>query len=592
MRVAPVGWASLFAATHITEYKLVIDSTTYLADHIISNPIITRPLLEKPAIGRVCSATMTVTIRPIENTTIPKAAPVEVYCRLTSKDGETTTAWLYIGKFYISQRSGTSQLVLTCRDDMIKAGQPYFDNASKSLGWPVQQKVVVEDIARIMGVSIDDRTVISQGESYRMDSPSTEELISEVLGYIGVCNGGNWVITEEGKLRLIPLASPSASAKQAIASTHSGFTETGIDVVISRVTLTDAEDEAYTAGTDTGYEITAYSPYANQTVCDALYTALSGVIYRPYRVETARINPLLEIGDTISATKRDGTTTNIVLHSATITCNIGYTATLESKAEQDGEEEIPYQTAQELQEARSVRMDRTYYGASLNRGSGLLVRKIQGDTEVAKAIFNADEMGFYQEGEAVLYFDVTERKWKLNGSMEIETHDSSNVTTIVDMNGRMLTIEQKVDGITVRGPNGETLIDGGSVVTDNLYLQRLFSRDDYGEVSSDSYVEMMTNGLNFILGQSETIGIGYYSAEKPQPYIIFGAGSSPKTSTLGMIKKYANGIWIGDSADREESEITRGTGLFVDTNTHKIYKYFNGVSAELADTSNVVAVFG
>jgi hypothetical protein len=59
-----------------------------------------------------------------------------------------------------------------------------------------------------------------------------------------------------------------------------------------------------------------------------------------------------------------------------------------------------------------------------------------------------------------------------------------------------------------------------------------------------------------------------------------------------MIKRYPNGIWIGDSADREESEITHGTGLFVNTTTHKIYKYFNGTSAELADTSNVVAVFG
>lgn len=593
MRVAPTGWTSLFAGVHVTEYKLVIGSTTYYAENILSNPIISRPLLEKPTIGRVCSATMTVTVRPIANTTIPKAAAISVYCRLASKDGQTTTSWLLIGKFYISSRTGSDRLVLKCRDDMIKAGQTYLDKASSSLHWPVQQLAVVQDIARIMGVALDDRTVIHQGTDYRMDSPNTEALISEVLADIGVCNGGNWVITEEGKLRLVPLASPSNTIQQALGQTHSGLTDTGLDVVISRVTLTDSEDEAITAGTDTGYEITAYSPYANQNVVNALLTALSGVIYRPYRLEVARINPLLEIGDTISAAKRDGTVVSMIYNTASITCNLSYSATLETKAEDDGEEEIPYQTAAELQQARSIRADRTYYGASLNRGSGLLVRKIRGDTEIAKAIFNADEMGFWQGEDAVFYFDAQERKWKLNGSIEVETQDGVNTTTITDMNGRMLTIEETVDGITITDPiTGTTLIDGGSIVTDDLYLQRLFSRDSHGSVVTDSYVEMMENGLNFILGQSETIGIGYYSAERPQPYIIFGAGSSPTTSTLGMIKRYPNGIWIGDSADREESEITHGTGLFVNTTTRKIYKYFNGTSAELADTSNVVAVFG
>ena len=156
-----------------------------------------------------------------------------------------------------------------------------------------------------------------------------------------------------------------------------------------------------------------------------------------------------------------------------------------------------------------------------------------------------------------------------------------------------ITIEETVDGITVTDPQtGQTLIDGGAIVTDNLYLNRLFPRSASSGDIADSYVEMQENGLNFILGQSESIGIGYYSSSVPLPYMVFGAGSSPRTDGLGMIKRYANGIWIGDTVDRDKSEITRGTGLFVDTNSRKLYKYYNGVAAELADTSNVVAVFG
>lgn len=592
MRLSPANWDTLFAnasGVHITEYKLVINGDTYTSENMQSRPIFTKPLLDEPTIGRVCSATMTVAIRPLANTTIPKAARVLAYCRLVSQDGATTTDWVLIGKFNISSRTGTKILTLKCRDDMIKAGQTYLDKADSTLNWPVQQSVVVADIARIMGVSVDNRTVIHTGTAYRAQSPGTEALISEVLSYIGVCQGGNWIITEEGKLRLIPLASPSGTAQQALGTAHNGYIEEGIDAVISRVTLTDKEDETYTAGNDSGIEITGYSPYANQTVTDALLTALSGTVYRPYRVEVARINPLLELGDTISVTDNEGNTRYVLLNSITVKGNMGYTATIESPAENDAEEEIPYQTAQELQSARSIRADRTYYGASLNRGEGLVIRKLQGDTETAKVIFNADEMSFYQGSRKILYYDAQNGHWRMSGSIEIETLNSSNITTISDINGRTITIEETVDGITVTDPQtGQTLIDGGSIVTDNLYLNRLFPQSG----SLDSYVEMEENGLNFILGQSETIGIGYYSSSVPLPYMIFGAGSSPRTDGLGMIKKYTNGIWIGDTVDRDKSAITRGTGIFVDTNARKLYKYVNGSAAELADTSNVVAVFG
>lgn len=588
MRVAPTNWAATLAEIHKTEYYVNINGINYFSDNMLSAPIINRPLLDKPAIGRVCSATMTVTVRPISD--IPKAAVLQVYCRLVSKESEKVTDWLLIGRFFVSSRkcSGNGAVTLNCRDAMIMAGQTYLDKTSLT-GWPIQQSIVVNDIVSIMGVRLDDRTFLKTGTNYRASTPDTDALISEVLAHIAVCNGGNWIITEEGKLRLMPLASPTEHPRQALSATHSGFTLEGIDAVISRVTLTDREDETYTEGNENGYELIAYSPYASQAVVDDLYATLADVVYRPYRLNIARIDPLLELGDTISAVDGEGNTYNIVINSAQITCNVDYTATLESKGEDDNEEEIPYKTAQELQAARSVRADRTYYGASLNRGEGLVIRKLQGDTEKAKVIFNADEMAFYQGSRQVLYFDAESGHWKMSGTIEIETLNSSNTTTISDINGRTLTIEETVDGITVTDPQtGQTLIDGGMIVTDDLLLNRLFSKSG----STDSYVEMQDNGLNFILGQSETIGIGYYSSSVPLPYMIFGAGSSPKKDGLGMIKKYANGIWIGDTVDRDKGEITKGTGLFVDTNSRKIYKYFNGISAELADTSNVVAVFG
>lgn len=599
MQNAPQNWDALFASSHKTEYKLVIDGVDYTAENLQGDPKITKPLLNKPEIGRVCSTTMTAVIRPKSGVTIPKAARAYCFCRLTSPDGQTATDWIPQGAYFVCSRSGKTNIALTLRDDMVKAGQTYYDKTSIK-NWPCQQETAVADIAALMGVEVDSRTELATGSAYRVNYLEGDTLISEVLSYIAASNGGNWIMTEEGKLRLVKLSSPEEILiAQDIGNTHGGYTETGVDVTISRITMTDDSDTLFTAGNDSGLEITVASPFANQEVVNDLAASLSGVIYRPHRIDKVRLNPLVELGDTLSVKKQDGTIIRTLLYSAVISCNVGYTASLAAEAAQDAEEEFPYKTAQELQAGRSVRTDRTYYGTSLNKGSGLVIRRIKGETEQARVTFNADEMAFYQGDKQVLYFDAVNQKWTMSAEMEVKVENAdgsySNLNVLAqglsseirDVNGKALKIEQTVDGLTVTDEKGNTLINGGSVYTDNLFLSRLFSRS-----GDNSYIEMLENGLNFILGQKETIGIGYYSSDVPLPYMVFGAGSSPQSDSVGMVKKYANGIWIGDSADRYSATIEKGTGLFVETATQKIYKYINGFGVEFADTSNVVAVFG
>ncbi len=621
MRTAPTNWAALLAAPHKVEYKLNINGVDYLSGNLQGNPVISKPLLDKPAIGRVCSATMKAVIRPIAGVTIPKAARVYAYCRLVSPDGNTITDWVKLGCFYVSSRSGKTNITLNMRDDMVKAGQTYFDKAALT-DWPKQQELVVADIARIMGVEVDSRSVFATGSSYRINYIAGDTLISEVLSYIAASNGGNWIMSEEGKLRLVPLSSPKSesTADMVLGKAHNGYTDTGVAVTISRVTMTDDNDETYTAGDDTGFELTFDNPFADQTVVDDVCEKLSGVAYTPYRVDVARADPLLELGDTVAVTKKDGSTVCVWLAAVDISCNVGCTCTLEAQAEQDAEEEFPYKTTAELRESRSIRANKSYYGTSLNKAEGLVIRRIKDGTEEARVTFNADEMAFYQGNTPVLYFDAVEQTWRMSASVEIEVKNedgesttlsvlanglSSEVTDlqkgysslqqsademsvqIQDVSGQYIEIKATVDGFTVTDENGKTLINGGSITTDNLFLSRLFSQD-----STNSYVEMLENGLNFILNNSTSIGIGYYSADRTQPYMIFGAGATPNIDTAGMIKKYSDGIWIGDSADRNAEVITKGTGIFVDTTTQTIYKYVKGYGVALADTSNVVAVFG
>lgn len=192
------------------------------------------------------------------------------------------------------------------------------------------------------------------------------------------------------------------------------------------------------------------------------------------------------------------------------------------------------------------------------------------------------------------YLNLNTGEFHLNGmatesdiTSAVEANNEQFNLKIKDVNGKYIELKETLDGVTVTTETGKTLINGGSISTDNLYLTRLLSK-----TSSKSYVEMLENGLQFVLGNANTIGIGYYNSKTPEPYILFGAGIEDNASADGMIRQYKNGIWIGNSVDRSSGGISGGTGIFVDTVKNIVYKYINGQPYVMADNTTVAAVFG
>ena len=61
----------------------------------------------------------------------------------------------------------------------------------------------VAEICHLMDVELDSRTVLNG--SYTIDYPANDWTLRDVLGFIGAAHAGNWIITNEGKLLLIPL---------------------------------------------------------------------------------------------------------------------------------------------------------------------------------------------------------------------------------------------------------------------------------------------------------------------------------------------------------------------------------------------------
>ena len=187
---------------HEEETKIVIAGEEYTNDEILSsNP--SGGIYSTPGIGNCASRQIDLEIYP--KGTIPRQAKIEVYQRLVL--GDQASEWIPKGVFFFSRRETnkiTGTLTVTGYDSMLKAEETWLTSDYDTENWPMPQADAVADIACRMGVEVDSRTVLS--EAFPVAYPVDENgdlTMREVLGYIAVANAGNWIITDEGKLRLL-----------------------------------------------------------------------------------------------------------------------------------------------------------------------------------------------------------------------------------------------------------------------------------------------------------------------------------------------------------------------------------------------------
>lgn len=162
----------------------------------------------EPVIGKAVSAEIDVKmLNPSGD--IPEMAMVIPYVRVCNSTEQSE--WLQQGVYYVDTReithndNGVDILTLHGFDAMLKAEQYYTDTGS--LDWSsgfVSDTAMVQDIADIMGVSVDSRTWDVMTDGYQVPLP-TSYTLREVLGYIAGAYAGCFVFTDVGELRLVSI---------------------------------------------------------------------------------------------------------------------------------------------------------------------------------------------------------------------------------------------------------------------------------------------------------------------------------------------------------------------------------------------------
>lgn len=206
-------WKQIAREDYTVEYKADIAGVEYGWGELMEFSTET-PLFGDFSIGNTTSAQLSFVILPKGE--IPRMAEIKCYKRLVY--GAAASEWLPHGVYYIDTRkkSYDGRLEIQAFDAMLKANAAWLVHTD-ILEWPVRMEAAARDIAKHMGVELDSRTVFRTGPDYVVDYPNDYQM-SEVLRFIAAAHGGNWVMTYEGKLRLINLLDTPAETYHLVDS--------------------------------------------------------------------------------------------------------------------------------------------------------------------------------------------------------------------------------------------------------------------------------------------------------------------------------------------------------------------------------------
>lgn len=204
MQPVSILYRQLLAANAPKEIQAIINNVVYDQTKIVSASS-KAALMDKAAtIGNCVAKELNLVLRnPGE---IPRMAEIRMQFRLNN--GTQQSEWIPKGTFFIDTRDeGNGVLSIDAFDPMLKCDQSFTTSGEQGT-WPRTDITVVNQICSRIGVTLDSRTAAIITAGYTIQYPGFGEgayTMRELLGFIGSMYAGNWIITDENKLRLLVL---------------------------------------------------------------------------------------------------------------------------------------------------------------------------------------------------------------------------------------------------------------------------------------------------------------------------------------------------------------------------------------------------
>lgn len=331
---------------HTFEVKLEIGGVVYGMDSLLSLETNCKVFDNKPTIGGVYSATCQFSFLG-NGQNIPRMAQCVPFFRITN--GTDTSEWIKKGVFYIDTREvtkngdGLDVFSAFCYDGMMMANSDY---STSELEWPATDADVVDEICSQIGVLQDPRNASIITEAYSIPFP-VQYTKRDVLSYIAAMYGANWIMTDEGKLRLIPMTGNADSID--IGKSLMGLNVSPTRPPFTQVVLMASDTDTVISGNNQSNVIDAYCPYATQSIADRVYSILSTWSYHPFTADGVWANPALELGDQLTANENTATVFSRDLHFGS-----GMTMALSAPVEEYIDHEYAFESPADRRYTRTI----------------------------------------------------------------------------------------------------------------------------------------------------------------------------------------------------------------------------------------------
>ena len=349
-----------------------------------------------PEIGTAASGMLTVSLYATSDA-VPRMAEVIPYFRVV--DGTRQSEWIQKGCYYVDTRSydnASGILTLQCYDAMLKGEQDY---PSTSHSWPYSDINVVRECATVLGVSVDDQTVSLMNAGYTINLPSAYT-VRETLQYLAALYGGSFVISDSNTLRLLCIWNRKTTADFTATGNCSSLTISPDFQACTGIRFLADDDVAYFAGSTSGYVYEIECPFANQARATTLNNKMSNFVYRPYSAEGAKIDPAVEIGDTVSV---DGNLSNVFSYDI----NFGALcpADIAAPNSEELDHEFPYYPQADRKFTRKLKEMRSEYDSELSIQAQAIAAKVSrtgGDASSFGWYLDADKFQLLADNAVVM----------------------------------------------------------------------------------------------------------------------------------------------------------------------------------------------
>ena len=331
---------------------------------------------------------------------------------------------------------------------------------------------------------------------------------------------------------------------------------------ISRVTLMVDDNNAITAGDDTGREIVADCPFATQEMVNAILSRLKGYQYHAYTASDAGIDPAMELGDAVTV----GGIYSVV--SRIEDDGTGYPS-IAAPGEAELEDEYPSvgpvtQTFnRQISETRSL----------ISKTSEEILLKVENELEGLSSSFS------------VQLQQIQSQVTGLNGQVSSITQKVDNITLSVTNGSTSSSISLSVGGVTVSSQTiqmnglvtftglakGTTTIDGACIKTGTIEASRIDTDSLYvnaANITGSLTIGQLPNNVatrgDIPNRVSELLNDEGYQTERGVVTIIDGTVDADYVNALGIRARYLQGETVQLLSSRGSLV---GTMDIVNTNT-------------------------